>query len=47
MLAAAIGDSWSAGDISAAAELLAGADGQFPSGIRSLPAGLVPCSASA
>lgn len=41
MLAAAIGDSWSPGEVSAAAELLAAADGQFPSGIRSLPADLV------
>lgn len=41
MLAAAIGDSWSAGDVSAAAELLAGSEGQFPSGIRSLPSDLV------
>jgi AcrR family transcriptional regulator len=41
MLAAAIGDSWSPGDVSAAAELLAGGEGQFPAGIRSLPADLV------
>lgn len=41
MLAAAIGDSWPAGDVSAAAELLAGSEGQFPSGIRSLPSDLV------
>jgi len=41
MLAAAIGDSWPANDVSAAAELLAGGEGQFPSGIRSLPSDLV------
>jgi AcrR family transcriptional regulator len=40
-LLAAIGDRWSPGDVSAAADLLAGGDGQFPSGIRSLPADLV------
>jgi AcrR family transcriptional regulator len=41
MLLAALGDSWPAADISAAAELLSGGEGQFPSGIRSLPADLV------
>jgi AcrR family transcriptional regulator len=41
MLLAAIGDRWSPGEVSAAAELLAGGDGQFPSGIRSLPPELV------
>jgi AcrR family transcriptional regulator len=41
MLAAAIGDSWPAGDVSTAAELLAGGEGQFPAGMRSLPADLV------
>jgi AcrR family transcriptional regulator len=41
MLAAALGDSWSQADVSAAAELLSGGEGQFPSGIRSLPSDLV------
>ncbi|HEU4943788.1 MAG TPA: TetR/AcrR family transcriptional regulator [Solirubrobacterales bacterium] len=41
MLLAALGDSWPAADVSAAAELLSGGEGQFPSGIRSLPADLV------
>lgn len=41
MLLSALGDSWPAADVSAAAELLAGGEGQFPSGIRSLPADLV------
>jgi AcrR family transcriptional regulator len=41
MLLAALGDSWAAADVSAAAELLSGGEGQFPSGIRSLPADLV------
>jgi AcrR family transcriptional regulator len=41
MLLAALGDSWSAADVNAAAELLSGGEGQFPSGIRSLPADLV------
>src|SRR3954465_11736469 len=36
-LLAALGDRWSAADIGAAAELLSGGEGQFPSGIRSLP----------
>lgn len=41
MLLAALGDSWSPTDVSAAAELLSGGEGQFPSGIRSLPSDLV------
>jgi AcrR family transcriptional regulator len=41
MLIAALGDSWSHADVDAAAELLSGGEGQFPSGIRSLPADLV------
>ena len=41
MLLAAIGDRWSPGEVSTAAELLAGGGGQFPSGIRSLPPDLV------
>lgn len=41
MLLAALGDSWSPSDLNAAAELLSGGEGQFPSGIRSLPADLV------
>jgi AcrR family transcriptional regulator len=41
MLLAALGNSWSSDDVSAAAELLSGGEGQFPSGIRSLPADLV------
>src|SRR5262245_8026148 len=41
MLLAAFGDTWSAEDVSAAAELLAGGEGRFPSGIRSLPSALV------
>jgi AcrR family transcriptional regulator len=41
MLIAAIGDSWPPEEVSAAAELLAGGNGQFPSGIRSLPPDLV------
>ena len=41
MLLAALGDGWSAADVSAAAELLSGGEGQFPSGIRSLPSDLV------
>jgi AcrR family transcriptional regulator len=40
-LLAAFGDSWSSEDVSAAAELLAGGEGRFPSGIRSLPSDLV------
>jgi AcrR family transcriptional regulator len=41
MLIAALGDSWSQAEVSAAAELLSGGEGQFPSGIRSLPSDLV------
>lgn len=41
MLLAALGDSWSPADVGAAAELLSGGEGQFPSGIRSLPSDLV------
>jgi AcrR family transcriptional regulator len=41
MLLAALGDSWSPTDVNAAAELLSGGEGQFPSGIRSLPSDLV------
>jgi AcrR family transcriptional regulator len=41
MLLAALGDSWPPADVTAAAELLSGGEGQFPSGIRSLPADLV------
>jgi AcrR family transcriptional regulator len=41
MLLAALGDSWSQADVNAAAELLSGGEGQFPSGIRSLPSDLV------
>jgi AcrR family transcriptional regulator len=41
MLLAALGDSWSPSDVNAAAELLSGGEGQFPSGIRSLPSDLV------
>ena len=41
MLLAALGDNWSPADVSAAAELLSGGEGQFPSGIRSLPSDLV------
>ena len=41
MLLAALGDSWPAAEVSAAAELLANGEGQFPSGIRSLPSDLV------
>jgi AcrR family transcriptional regulator len=41
MLLAAVGDSWPPSEVSAAAELLAGGNGQFPSGIRTLPADLV------
>jgi AcrR family transcriptional regulator len=40
-LLATLGDDWPAEEVSAAAELLAGADGKFPSGIRSLPSDLV------
>ena len=41
MLLAALGESWSPSDVNAAAELLSGGGGQFPSGIRSLPSDLV------
>jgi AcrR family transcriptional regulator len=41
MLLAALGDSWSVDDVGAAAEMLAGGEGRFPSGIRSLPSDLV------
>lgn len=41
MLLAALGDSWPPADVRTAAELLSGGEGQFPSGIRSLPADLV------
>jgi AcrR family transcriptional regulator len=41
MLIAALGDRWSQTDVAAAAELLSGGEGQFPSGIRSLPPDLV------
>ncbi len=41
MLLAALGDSWSRAEVGAAAELLSGGEGQFPSGIRSLPSDLV------
>lgn len=41
MLLAALGESWSPADVSAAADLLSGGEGQFPSGIRSLPSDLV------
>lgn len=41
MLLAALGDSWPPAEVSAAAELLASGEGQFPSGIRSLPSDLV------
>jgi AcrR family transcriptional regulator len=40
-LIATFGDNWPADQVSAAAELLAGGDGKFPSGIRSLPSDLV------
>lgn len=41
VLLAALGDRWSPADVNAAAELLSGGEGQFPSGIRSLPSDLV------
>src|ERR1700710_2460227 len=41
ILLAALGDSWPPADVTAAAELLSGGEGQFPSGIRSLPSDLV------
>src|SRR6187402_117268 len=40
-LLAALGKEWPKADVNAAAELLAGGEGQFPSGIRSLPSDLV------
>jgi len=41
MLVAALGDSWAPTEIGIAAELLAGGKGQFPRGVRALPADLV------
>src|SRR5262245_21674300 len=41
MLVAALGKEWSPADVSTAAELLSGRAGQFPPGIRALPADLV------
>ena len=41
MLLATLGDQWSLAEIGEAADLLAGSEGQFPSGIRRLPAELV------
>lgn len=41
MLLAALGESWPPAEVNAAAELLASGEGQFPSGIRSLPSDLV------
>lgn len=41
MLLAALGDSWPRAEIDAAAELLSGGEGRFPSGMRSLPSDLV------
>jgi len=40
-LLAALGDQWPVTEIGAAAELLAGGEGQFPPGIRSLPPDLI------
>jgi len=40
-LRAALGDEWAPADVAAAAELLSGGEGQFPSGIRSLPSALI------
>jgi AcrR family transcriptional regulator len=40
-LLATLGDTWPPDQVGAAAELLAGGDGKFPSGIRSLPSDLV------
>jgi AcrR family transcriptional regulator len=37
----AFGDNWPPDQVGAAAEMLAGGDGKFPSGIRSLPSDLV------
>lgn len=36
-----LGDGWAPADVAAAAELLSGGEGQFPSGIRSLPSDLI------
>lgn len=41
MLVAALGHHWQPAEIGTAAELLAGGEGQFPVGIRSLPSDLV------
>jgi AcrR family transcriptional regulator len=41
MLLATLGDRWSLAEIGEAADLLAGSEGQFPSGIRRLPAELI------
>lgn len=38
---AALGERWPAAEIGTAAELLAGGEGQFPSGLRSLPPELI------
>jgi AcrR family transcriptional regulator len=40
-LLAVLGDGWAPADVAAAAELLSGGEGQFPSGIRSLPSDLI------
>lgn len=40
-LLTALGGSWSQAEINAAAELLAGSEGKFPSGTRSLPSDLI------
>jgi AcrR family transcriptional regulator len=40
-LLTAFGDDWPPDQVGAAAEMLAGGDGKFPSGIRSLPSDLV------
>lgn len=41
MLVASLGDNWPPAEIGTAAEILRGGQGQFPSGIRSLPSDLV------
>jgi len=41
MLLTALGKEWSQAEISDAAELLSGSEGQFPSGIRRLPSELI------
>jgi AcrR family transcriptional regulator len=41
MLLTALGDGWPPAEVKAAAELLSGGEGQFPSGVRSLPSDLV------